>query len=137
MLRGMPLPVPDSDTQPFWDGCQEDRFLLPRCSACATSRWPPGPICPSCQCADTDWVETSGRGSLYSWVVVTHPVDDVLVDQIPYVVGMIELEEGVRVVGNVLGCEPDEVYDGMPVRVVFEEMGGMRLPNFEACPTGH
>ena len=130
MLRGMPLPLPDLDTQPFWDGCQEGRFLVPRCGACGETRWPPGPMCPACQSQDTEWIESSGRGTVYSWVVAAHPVAEVLVDQVPYVVGLIELEEGVRVVGNVEGCDPGEVEAGMAVELFFEEAGGMRLPNF-------
>lgn len=131
MLRGMPTPRPDLDTQPFWDGCDEGKFLVPRCRACAATRWPPGPMCPECQSQDTEWIESSGRGKVYTWVVATHPVDPVLADQVPYVVGMIELEEGVRVVGNVEGCDPGEVTAEMPVELVFADLGnGRRLPNF-------
>lgn len=130
MLKGMPLPQPDLDTQPFWDGCQEGTFLVPRCRSCRATRWPPGPMCPECQSSETEWIESSGRGTVYSWVVATHPVHEVLVDQVPYVVGLIELEEGVRVVGNVEGYPPDEVEAGMLVELFFEEVEGIRVPNF-------
>ena len=130
MLKGMPLPRPDLDTQAFWDGCAEGRFLVPRCRACGATRWPPGPMCPECQSTETDWLDSSGRGTVYSWIVATHPVDPVLVDQVPYVVALVDLEEGVRVVGNVEGCDPGEVTAGMAVELFFEEVGGMRLPNF-------
>jgi len=134
VLRGMPAPVPDLDTQPFWDGCQEERFLVPECTACGTRRWPPGPMCPACQGTDTRWLGSTGRGTVYSWLVVHHPVNPALADQVPYVVAMIDLEEGVRVVGNVEGCEPDSVRAGMPVEVVFERHeGGMLIPNFRAA----
>jgi len=134
VLRGLPAPVPDLDTQPFWDGCQEERFLVPECTACGTRRWPPGPMCPACQGTDTRWLEATGRGSVYSWLVVHHPVNPALADQVPYVVAMIDLEEGVRVVGNVEGCEPDSVRAGTPVEVVFERHeGGMLIPNFRAA----
>ena len=133
MLRGMPLPEADLDTQPFWDGCQDDKFLVPRCRACGKARWPPGPMCPDCQSSETDWTESTGRGSVYSWIVAEHPVDPVLVDQVPYVVALIELEEGVRVVGNIEGCRPEEVVAGMAVELFFEDVEGMRLPNFRQC----
>ena len=55
---------PDLDTQPFWDGCQREQFLVPRCGACNTTRWPPGPMCPECQSTQTDWIESGGRGSV-------------------------------------------------------------------------
>jgi uncharacterized OB-fold protein len=87
-------------------------------------------MCPECQSLETQWLEASGRGSVYSWVVVTHPVAAELVDQVPYVVGLIELEEGVRVVGNVLGCSPEDVEAGMPVELFFEQIEDVHLPNF-------
>ena len=133
MLRGLPAPVPDLDTEPFWDGCQEKRFLVPECTSCGTRRWPPGPMCPVCQSMDTRWIESAGRGSVYSWLVVHNPVNPVLAEQVPYVVAMIDLEEGVRVVGNVEGCDPDSVHPGMAVAVIFERHeGGMMIPNFRA-----
>ena len=134
-LTGLPRPRPDFDTEPFWDGCQEGRFLIPQCTQCKHRRWPPGPMCPVCQSTDTEWIEASGRGRVYSWIVVTHPVDPVLVDQVPYAVAMIDLEEGVRVVGNVAGCEPDEIVAGMDVSLYFEDpnQDGIRLPNFQTA----
>ena len=133
MLRGLPAPVPDLDTEPFWEGCQEERFLVPECTSCGTRRWPPGPMCPACQSMDTRWIESAGRGSVYSWLVVHNPVNPVLAEQVPYVVAMIDLEEGVRVVGNVDGCHSDSVHAGMAVAVIFERHeGGMMIPNFRA-----
>jgi hypothetical protein len=135
MLTGMPRPLPDRDTQPFWDGCRDGRFLVPRCAACGHARWPPGPMCPTCQSTDTDWIESSGRGTVYSWIVATHPVDPVLADQVPYVVAMIDLPEGVRVVGNVDGCRPEEVTAGMEVELFFSDPGedGIPIPSFRAA----
>jgi hypothetical protein len=82
---------------------------------------------------ETEWMEATGRGHVYSWIVVSHPVDPVIADQVPYAVAMIELDEGVRVVGNVAGCGPDELQAGMKVTVYFEEPDeqGIRLPNFQ------
>jgi uncharacterized OB-fold protein len=135
MLNGMPRPLPDLDTQPFWDACREQRFLVPKCADCGYARWPPGPMCPQCQSTETDWIEASGEGQVYSWVVVTHPVDPILADQVPYVVGLIELAEGARVVGNVDGCDPDEVVAGMDVRLYFGDPGpdGIPIPNFRVA----
>ena len=134
MLNGMPRPVPDHDTKPFWDGCQEKRFLIPKCADCGHARWPPGPMCPTCQGTDTDWIDSSGRGRVYSWIVATHPVDPLLADQVPYLVAMIDLDEGVRVVGNIDGCEPEQVFADMPVVLYFPDPteDGFRVPNFRA-----
>jgi uncharacterized protein len=132
MLHGMPRPAVDHDTAPFWAGCANEEFLVPTCAANGHHRWPPGPMCPWCQDTETIWTRSSGHGVVYSWVTVTHPVDPVLVDQVPYVLAMIELPEGVRVVGNVAGCTPDEVYAGQPVTVYFSEPNaeGNRIPNW-------
>jgi uncharacterized OB-fold protein len=82
-------------------------------------------------------VASSGRGTVYSWVVAVHPVAEALVDQVPYVVGLIDLPEGVRVVGNVEGCDPSEVEAGMEVELHFAEVDGTRLPNFRKVQPNH
>jgi uncharacterized OB-fold protein len=131
MLRGMPLPRPDHDTQGFWDAAQEGRFVIPRCASCSKGHWPPGPMCPHCKSQDLQWSDFTGQGTVYSWVVATHPVDEILVDQVPYAIALIDLEESVRVVGNVVGCDPYEIEAGMAVELFFEEREeGVRVPNF-------
>ena len=136
MLHGLPRPRPDHDTEPFWAGCREGRFLVPVCDACGRGRWPPGPMCPYCRATATTWTPSDGQGRVYSWVVVTHPVDEVLVDQVPYVVGLIDLPEGVRVVGNVVGGEPGDLSAGEPVELFFEDAeDGMRMPTSAASTT--
>lgn len=136
MLHGLPRPLPDFDTEPFWDGCREGRFPIQACADCARPRWPPGPMCPDCQSTAIKWLTASGRGRVYSWVVVTHPTLEALVDQVPYVVAMIDLDEGVRVVGNVAGIAPDAITDGLAVELYFEPPGddGIPIPNFRARP---
>ena len=139
MLRGMPLPRPDHDTQPFWDAAQEGRYVVPRCTACGNGHWPPAPMCPHCHAgaAAIAWVESAGHGTVYSWVVANHPVAEVLVDQVPYVIALIDVEDGVRVVGNVVGCDPAAITAGMAVEVFFEEREeGVRVPNFRVPGSG-
>lgn len=134
MLEGLPLPLADHDTLPFWEGCSEGRLLLPHCRACGTVRWPPGPMCPECQGSDTNWVESTGKGKVYSWVVVHHAAHPALVDQVPYVIAMIELGEGIRMVGNVAGCTHDAIHVDLPVEVYFEEVAeDEQLPNFRVA----
>jgi hypothetical protein len=134
VLHGMPRPLADLDTQPFWDGCREGKFLLQLCESCGDARWPPGPMCPSCQSTEVEWVESAGRGRVYSWIVANHPVHPDLAEQDPYVVALIELEHGVRVVGNIAGCEPDVVEADMLVELYFEDLGdGEQLPNFRVA----
>lgn len=133
VLRGMPRPEPSLDSAPFWDGCQRDEFLIQRCSECGSFRWPPGPMCFNCQSTEADWVAASGHGHVYSWVVVTYPVHTVLNDQVPYVVALVELEEGIRVIGNVTGCEVTAIRADMKVQLYFATRhDGLRLPNFRS-----
>lgn len=118
-----PLPLPDPDSAPFWKGCREHRLMLQRCAACAQHRYPPHAYCPSCRSPDVEWVASSGRGSVFSWIVVTHPVPrEVFESEVPYVVALIELDEGVRIASNIVGCAPGDVYAGMRVGVWFDDV---------------
>lgn len=121
-----PLPTPDPDTQAFWDGCRAHRLLIPKCVACGWLRWPPRPGCPRCHSSGHEWVEVSGRGTVYSYVVFRRAFLTEFRDDVPYVVAIIELEESptVRILSNVVGCKPEEVAFGMLVQVVFEDVTG-------------
>jgi uncharacterized OB-fold protein len=131
-----PVPAPDPDSAPFWAGCREHRLLLQRCAACGAFRYPPGPVCPHCRARESAWVQSEGRGRVYSWIVVTHPVPkEVYAADVPYVVALIELDEGVRIASNVVGCAPAEVRGDMRVEVRFDDVApGITLPKF--APAG-
>lgn len=121
MLRGLPTPVRDQDTAHFWEGCDRREVMAQRCAECAAFRWPPGPACPECGSPQSEWVAVSGEGTVYSWVVVRVPLTEVLADQVPYAVGLIELTEGIRIVSTISGCRIEDIRAGMPVRAVFPE----------------
>ncbi|MBM3489978.1 MAG: Zn-ribbon domain-containing OB-fold protein [Alphaproteobacteria bacterium] len=127
-----PLPVPDPDSEPFWQGCKRHRLLLRRCTDCGRLRYPPGPVCAHCGSRAGEWREASGRGRVYSWIVVRHPVpQEVFAAEVPYVVALIELEEGVRLASNLVGCPPEAVAADMPVAVTFEDVSEtISLPKF-------
>ncbi|QIE56712.1 Zn-ribbon domain-containing OB-fold protein [Pikeienuella piscinae] len=128
-----PIPVADADSATYWEGCREGRLLIQRCSECETLRFPPNRICAACHSDKVKWVEASGKGRVYSWIVVNHPVPrEVYGDDVPYAVALIELEEGVRMVSNVIGCDPHAIAADMSVEVVFESGGeGVVLPKFQ------
>jgi uncharacterized OB-fold protein len=136
MLHGLPLPRRDTDSEQFWSGLDEGRLCLPRCPACGTFRWPPGPVCPSCGELGAEWVTSEGRGEVFSWVVVHVALLDALADQLPYAVGLVTVAEGVRLVGTIEGCDPDQVRAGMPVqaRVVAAGEHGPGALTFVAEP---
>lgn len=131
-MSAKPMPVPDADSRRFWDGCREHRLQIERCADCKTPRFPPAGVCPHCRSSRSEWITASGRGTVFSWIVVRHPVPkDVYAGEVPYVVALVELEEGVRMPTNIVGCAPDAVRAGMPVEIVFDDVSAeITLPRF-------
>lgn len=127
----LPRPIPDDDSEPFWAGCNDGRLMLQACPACGQLRYPPRPMCPRCNGLEVSWIEASGRGTVYSWIVPYHPVHPAVVNQVPYNVIIVELAEGPRMVSNLLETEPAEIVAGQPVEVVFERVSDrLTLPKF-------
>jgi uncharacterized OB-fold protein len=124
------------DTQFFWDGVKEHRLLVQRCTGCSALRHPPRPMCPRCNSLSWDAIEASGRGTVHSFVMPKHPplpwFDD------PYIVALVDLEEGVRIVSNLCEIAPDDATIGLPVEVRYEEFdGGLVLPLFRPARGEH
>lgn len=125
------LPLANLDTKPFWDGCAEGKLLLQRCAACGTWRHPPSPVCSTCLSDAHRWVPSSGCGTVYTFVVVREGRRG-WDKMVPYVLAVVELEEGPRILSNIVNTAPETVAIGMPVAVAFEELDGTtRLPVFE------
>ena len=130
-----PRPVVNRDNAGFWEGVEQHRLLIQRCTDCATLRHPWLPGCNACGGPDWDTVEASGEGTVYSYVVMHHPPFPAF--DPPYAVGLIELAEGVRIVSNVVGVPYDKVRIGLPVRLEFRryddgEDAPLVLPVFRA-----
>lgn len=127
-----PLPGPDVESQPYWAACREHRLSLPRCSDCQHYRYPPTFYCDKCRSSNCEWVDVSGRGTVFTWIVVRHPIPrEVFGDMVPYVVALVELEEGPRIASNIIGCDVDAIAAGMAVEVVFEDVTPeVTLPKF-------
>jgi uncharacterized OB-fold protein len=118
-----PVPVPDPDSAPFWEGCRRNTLLIQRCRSCDHAQFPPSSVCASCESRDIAWTEASGSGTVFSWIVVRHPVPKpVYANEVPYVVALIDLAEGVRMPSNVIGCAPEEIRAAMPVEVTFRRV---------------
>jgi len=127
------IPDPGELTRPYWEQARAGRLMLQHCRGCDRIWHPPLPRCPHCHRADTDWRQASGEGTVYSYTVVQHATHAAVVYQVPYVVAIVELAEGPRVVSGIRGAAPGEVRVGMPVRVVFEEVTPeVTLPQFTA-----
>ena len=129
----LPVPAPERtpETSTFWDATGEGRLLLACCDECGTVIWYPKAYCPECGGLSVSWNEASGAGAIYSFSVVYRGPGQFR-DAVPFVIAYVELAEGPRVLTNVVGCEPDQVYIGQPVRVVFCDTGeGGALYRFE------
>ena len=128
-------PTTTPDTKFFWDALKEGKLLIQRCAGCATLRHPPRPMCPRCNSLTWDTVESSGRRPLYSFVLPRHP-------QWPwfdgtYIVALVELEEGTRIVSNLCDVDPADVTIGMPVQAFIEHFdNGVSLPQFRPRENG-
>jgi uncharacterized protein len=131
------IPEPGELTRPYWAQAREGRLVLQHCPGCDRVWHPPLPRCPHCHGTGTGWRPASGEGTVYSYTVVQHATHAALAGQVPYVVAIVELAEGPRVVTGIRGARPGEVHVGMPVRVVFEEVTpGVTLPQFTPAADG-
>jgi uncharacterized protein len=126
-----PLPAIDDESRPYWDAAREHRFVLQRCAACGEWVFYARALCPHCHAGDLAWTDASGRGTVYSFTVAHRPAAPWFADKTPYVVALIDLEEGPRMLSS-LRVAPGEVRVGQRVRVAFEEASEeVTLPVFE------
>lgn len=130
--KAIPRPAPgiSDDTRFFWDGAREGKLLIQRCKGCNTLRHPPGPVCPHCHSFEWDMVEASGLGTVYSFVVMHYP--EVPPFEYPNPVGLIELDEGTRLIAQIVGAKPGDIQIGQRVKVEFNTFndGELVLPQF-------
>jgi len=131
----------DERTQPFWDAAVQGRVSAPRCDACGTFVLPPKPYCFECLGQSFTWVDLPGTGTIYTFTIVRHPLHPGLKDVVPYASGIVELDgtqgAGARLMGNIIGCEPDDVSIGDAVRVEFDPVSDTyAIPRFVHLPVG-
>jgi uncharacterized OB-fold protein len=122
--RRIAAPRPDPETKPFWDAASAGRLLLRRCRTCGRPHYFPRPLCPFCMSAETEWFEAAGTGEIYSYSVMRRARE-------PYCIAYVTLDEGVRMMTNIVDCDFDAIRVGMKVRLVFRESdGGPAVPMF-------
>ena len=127
-----PLPVPSKESQPYWDGLREHKLLMPCCDACGHFWFPPSLRCPRCSATKWSWTPTGGRGRIFSYVVYHRVYHPGFADEVPYVVAVIELDEGPRMISNVIGIAPDKIACDMRVEVAYESITStFTLPKFK------
>jgi uncharacterized OB-fold protein len=126
-----PVPVPDEISAPFFDGAREGKLMLQHCTACEMWSFPTRERCPHCFAAALEWRQASGRGTLYTYTVMHQVMNPGFASSVPYNIAQVDLEEGVRMVSNVVGIPNDALRVGMKLEAVFEEAGeGVTLPKF-------
>lgn len=131
MSEQIPMPLADGDSRVFWEGVAQHKLLIQRCDACQQYIFYPRSLCPHCFSDALSWVQAEGAGTIYSYTVV-HQAYGPFAAQVPFVVALVELSEGVRMMTRITGSPPEAVRIGAPVRVVFEQVGeGLTLPYFE------
>jgi|DewCreStandDraft_2_1066082.scaffolds.fasta_scaffold00520_22 uncharacterized OB-fold protein len=128
-----PLPVPQPESDFYWEKCREHELWLRRCNDCQKAYFYPRDICPHCFSRNVTWVKASGRGTVFTYAIVHRPPTPAFRDKVPYVVAIVELEEGPKIPTNLVGIEPDpaKIRVGMPVVVDFEDVSPtISLPVF-------
>jgi uncharacterized protein len=124
-----PKPPRNQDNAFFWEGVDRGELLIQRCTSCGKLRHPPRPMCPNCQSLEWDTVTATGKGEVFSFIIPHYP--QVPFFEYPYVVAVIALEEGTRLISNVIDIDPGDVTIGMPVEVRFVKVDGeLTLPLF-------
>jgi uncharacterized protein len=126
-VKGPDFPLPDTDwegTRGFWQAAAREQLAIPRCAACGRFQWYPRERCRACDEAELPWTVVSGRGTLFSWAVVRRALVPAFAEKLPLITGLVALAEdpAVRVVTNLVDCEPEALRAELSVRVVFRPL---------------
>jgi uncharacterized OB-fold protein len=131
MAYRKPLPRIDEESRGWWEALARHELYFQRCRDCGMRRLYPRALCPACLSSATEWVRASGRGTIYTFTATHQNQAAGFREELPYVLAIVELEEGPRLMTNVVGCAPDAVRIGMPVEVVFDDVTPeVTLPKF-------
>ena len=133
MSTAPPKPVPEVTPAlaPYFAAARERRLVVQRCADCGTLRFPPRELCTRCLGRDVTWQQVSGRGEVFSYNVMHQVYHPAFASEVPYAVVVVKLEEGPKIISNVVGCGVDAIRIGMPVEVVFEDVSPeVTLPKF-------
>ena len=121
----------------FWSKAAEGVLVVPKCTECGRTFWHPRPRCPHCGSERVDWIRASGRGTVHTYTVVRQSDDPYFKTKAPYAVAMIDLDEGVRIMTNIVDTPLAALAVGTRVEVLFEDAGGgIAIPLFRASPSG-
>ena len=117
-----PLPVVQPWSEEFWKAAKQHKLLIQECKECKAKIFYPRKYCPECWSSDLGWSEAGGRAKVYSYTVMMDQVEPKFMEDLPYVLALVDLEEGIRMMTRIVGCKPEEVAFDMDVEVVFEDI---------------
>ena len=117
-----PLPHLDEESRPWWEALQRHELYIQKCRECGDTRYYPRALCTSCMSANTEWVKCSGRGKVYTFTATYQNQTPGFRESLPYIMAYVELDEGVKMLTNLVDCAPEQVKIHMPVEVVYEDV---------------
>jgi len=117
-----PLPHLDEENRPWWEALKRHELYLQKCRDCAAIRYYPRAQCPECLSPRTEWVRASGRGKVYTFTATWQNQAAGFRESLPYVMAYVQLDEGPKMLTNIIDCGPEQVKIGMPVEVVYEDV---------------
>ena len=127
-----PLPHISLEALPFWEGAKRHELLIQKCRNCGNFFFYPRSICPHCLSYEVDWVKVSGLGKIYSFTISYRYPSPGFKQEVPYNVAIVELDEGVRLMTNIVECRDEDLKIGLPVEVIFEDVTpDISLPKFK------
>lgn len=129
-----PLPVIDPGSAPFWGAAREHRLSIPLCLDCGLYHFYPRELCPHCHSGNLEWRDVSGRGTIYTFTIARRPAGPAYADDVPYIIALIDLAEGPRMMTNVIAPDVEAVRIGDAVEVVFDDVTDeVTLPKFKTA----
>ena len=117
-----PLPHIDEESRPWWEALQRHELYVQRCRGCGAMRFHPRAQCPECLSPQTEWIRSSGHGKVYTFTATYQNQVPGFRESLPYLMAWVELDEGVKMLTNIIDCKPEQVRIDMPVEVVYEDV---------------
>ena len=123
MSEAKPAPRPNADSAPYWEACNRGELIYQACTACGHVQFYPRALCAACQSRALEWRRSAGKGSVHTFTVNHRAPTAAFADDAPYVIALVDMDEGFRLMLNMLNCSVEEVAIGMRVRITFEPRG--------------
>ena len=117
-----PLPHIDEESRPWWEAVQRHELYIQKCRDCGDLRFHPRALCTNCLSSNTEWVKCRGSGHIYTFTVTNQNQASGFRDSLPYVLAWVQLDEGVKLMTNIVDCPPEQVKIDMPVEAVFDDV---------------